>query len=290
MKPTTRDLLKDARRLIMAHGSTLTTNPLQLYTSVLPTIPHNTKIAKAYPAFATEPSLLRLGRDRDWPGHVSEWTNHTDEVYCVAFSADGTQSASCSWYKTARIWDTASGDCISILDHPQSISCVTFLPDGTRVVTRCGDRMVRIWDIASSSCTTVLEGHTEKVKSVAVSSDGMKIVSGSWDGTLRIWDVTSSDCITVLKSHIGGNPYFASPTQWVTSVAFSPDGTKVVSASDNVMKIWYLVGQECRTSLGGQTGAVTSVAFSVDGSRVISGSSDTTIRVWNATLGTASPS
>src|SRR5271154_6590575 len=58
-------------------------------------------------------------------------------------------------------------------------------------------------------------------------------------------------------------------TDVVTSVAFSPDGTRLASAScDNTVKLWdAAVGQELLT-LKGHTDYVYSVAFSPDGKRL----------------------
>ena len=58
----------------------------------------------------------------------------------------------------------------------------------------------------------------------------------------------------------------------VTSVAFSPDGKRIVSGSaDQTVKVWdAATGQEPST-LKGHTGAVTSVAFSPDGKRIAIG-------------------
>src|SRR5207302_1422226 len=71
----------------------------------------------------------------------------------------------------------------------------------------------------------------------------------------------------------------------VGSVAFSPDGSRLASASyDRTIKVWDLArGNEPRT-LAGHSGAVLSVAFSPDGSRVASASYQT-VKVWDAASG-----
>ena len=70
----------------------------------------------------------------------------------------------------------------------------------------------------------------------------------------------------------------------VFSVAFSPDGQRVVSGSrDGTMRLWDTqTGNPIGEPLEGHTDSVLSVAFSPDGQLVISGSSDRTIRVWSS--------
>ncbi|KAF7333241.1 WD40 repeat-like protein [Mycena sanguinolenta] len=78
-------------------------------------------------------------------------------------------------------------------------------------------------------------------------------------------------------------------TDWVNSVAFSPDGRHIVSGSDDkTIRIWNAAtGEAVGTPLEGHTGSVRSVAFSPDGRQIVSGSGDKTIRIWNAATGEA---
>jgi WD40 repeat protein len=69
------------------------------------------------------------------------------------------------------------------------------------------------------------------------------------------------------------------------SVAFSPDGTRIVSGSLDTLKVWYAESGGELMTLRGHEQLVQSVAFSPDGKRIVSGSSDSTLKVW----GTASP-
>jgi WD40 repeat protein len=76
-------------------------------------------------------------------------------------------------------------------------------------------------------------------------------------------------------------------TDFVRSVAFSQDGSRVVSGSyDKTVRIWNVTTGEVEAELlKGHTDFVRSVEFSQDGSRVVSGSNDKTVRIWNVTTG-----
>jgi eukaryotic-like serine/threonine-protein kinase len=79
-----------------------------------------------------------------------------------------------------------------------------------------------------------------------------------------------------LYGHMGG----------VMSAAFSPDGSRIVSASwDRTAKMWDARTGTPLLDLKGHTGAVSSVAFSPDGTRIITGSYDQTAKVWDARTG-----
>jgi len=72
----------------------------------------------------------------------------------------------------------------------------------------------------------------------------------------------------------------------VKSVAFSPDGTKVLTGSnDRTARLWETVSGKLLMTLTSHTDWVRSAAFSLDGTKVLTGSNDRTARLWETASG-----
>ncbi|TMQ19071.1 MAG: hypothetical protein E6J90_18860 [Deltaproteobacteria bacterium] len=67
----------------------------------------------------------------------------------------------------------------------------------------------------------------------------------------------------------------------VASATFSPDGKRVITASDNAAYIWDVsTGKQLATLVHPRD--VRSAAFSADGNRIVTASADNTARIWDA--------
>ena len=90
---------------------------------------------------------------------------------------------------------------------------------------------------------------------------------------VQLWDADSGKELAVLAGHTGQ----------VMNAAFSPDGTRIVTAGDNTARVWDASGNEL-TVLAGHTSRVNNAALNSYGTRIVTVSDDTA-RVWDARSG-----
>ena len=104
-----------------------------------------------------------------------------------------------------------------------------------------------------------------------------QLASSGNDTTIRIWDVATGQQLRVLKGH----------TDWVRSVAWSPDGKRLASGSDDLtIRIWNAATGDLVYVLDARKfyphGSIYALAWSPGGNQLAwGGLTDGTTRVWD---------
>jgi WD40 repeat protein/serine/threonine protein kinase len=232
------------------------------------------------------------------PGNLVQQFKMTDlpAVHAATISADGSLALSGHEEGVIVLWDTATGQPVRRLTsdtpaHSAAVYTVAFSPDGKLAASGDLDGHVCLWDVATGAEFRHLEGHTNAVLSVTFSPDGKQLATSSGevrqaqpgeDNTVRLWDVASGAEIRRFEGHQSA----------VWSVAFSPDGKKLVSSSgpllvagDTSIRVWDINTGAELVRIEGHHDSVGSVMFSPDGKYVLSGSDDNTARLWDAETG-----
>ena len=261
--------------------------------------------------------------------------------WSVIFSPDGKLVASGG--KALRLWNVETGEKVESFNI--RVYSLAFSPDGTCIAAGHrgrdideedsdgrGSYHIRVINLELAKASyfhahmpsggegiKLLKGEVppspfEEHVSVAYSPDGKQIASSSRDGIVRVWEVSTGESRTFDANN-------GIMEKWIYPVAFSPDGTKLVSETTLInlstgsctpgafrerfqvvssiafsadgrflalgfsgtaaFQIWDTSTRRMIVQLVGHRGEVSSVDFFPDGKRIMSASADGTIRVWD---------
>jgi WD40 repeat protein len=215
------------------------------------------------------------------------YRRHSDRVNALSWSPDSTRIASASDDRTVQVWEiSASNPLFSFGGHLGKVLAVAWSPDGARVASAGTDNTVQVWEVSTGRVLFTFNGHTDRVTALAWSPDGKYIASAANDRTVQVWEWardTSRNFFTSLLFHQRRVIIYRGHSQKVTGVAWSPDGRRIASTSnDKSMQLWDAITHRTGFLHRNALGSMNSVAWSPDSHFIASGGNDKTVQVWDA--------
>jgi cytochrome c len=159
--------------------------------------------------------------------------------------------------------------------HGGPVRAIAISSDGDSVLSGSFDTAAIRWSLATESAAQVLRFHSDAVNAVAFLKDGRMVTAGA-DAKIAIWTSGRQQPDQVFEGH----------TAPIASLAVSPDGARLASASwDHTVRVWSL-GDGAQQVLEGHSQQVNGVAFTPDGRSLVSVGYDRELRIWPLAGGT----
>ena len=233
-----------------------------------------------------------------------------DAVTAAAYDPRSTMVVTADADGTARLFSTATGAEIAVLEHDRAVTDASFSPDGRRVATASRDRTVRLWDRRGKLIRTL--PHEKAVLDLEFAANPAEpaLVTATGAGTVHIWGLKDSSH-TVVKTpgpeHVtispdgeyaavygadkiarvygvpgGASLFELRHDSQVLSAAFGPRKELLATGSPNkTARTWDLRQGDTTRSFDGFFGQVVDVAVSPNGQFVGAASADTTARIFD---------
>lgn len=228
------------------------------------------------------------------------------------FSADGTKVIIANGDKTPTLWNAESGAQIAKLE-PQTdrIYQAIFSPDSKMVVTSDVDGVTKIWNAADGKLISEFGSKKDRNFAAAWNADSTAIITLSPNSDARFWSVETGEMLFRLERSAALNLSLSPDGKSLAtihrddkkqlaqiwnaadgkllatlprekgedraySLVWSPDGTMLITASSETVRIWSDKGELLQTL----DKAVFPTSFSSDGKFLATGGKNDTGYVW----------
>jgi WD40 repeat protein len=221
------------------------------------------------------------------------------EVWMVAWSPKGRYIVSGGRMTTIQVWNPATGQKVAAYEgHSRMLPVVTNLawsPDEERIASTCIsfglDQTVHIWSARTGRTIAKIDMHmgpTDSAGGVSWSPDGRYLACGK-TREVRIYDSATRESVLIYKEHTEKHRESGDilpHSDWVGTVAWSPDGTCIASAGWQTIHVWDArTGATLATYIDHKE-SIRDITWSPDSQYIASASNDGTVHIWEARTGT----
>jgi WD40 repeat protein/serine/threonine protein kinase len=239
---------------------------------------------------------------------------HTHAVASLAWHPDGSKLATAAWDGTCRLWDLQTRQELGILGgHARHVFSVVWHPSGSHLATGGDDNRVKLWSAAATHEASELVEGDSPIRALRFSKDGSLIAGGDDAGFVSLWRAATGELV---KTYVGDPRPVRSmafdPMETVIAaarregpidfwevatgahqrtiqtksdemnwVSFSPDGTRVLTAGSEAVRMWDASSGQQVQALPGNAGGAVMARYSPDGSRVAVVGADGALRLWD---------
>jgi len=209
---------------------------------------------------------------------LDAWPTHRGVSRTLSVSRDGLTVATGGDDRTLAVRRMDGGRLLSRLRYRGAVIGVALSPDGRRVASATDDGRVVISTTDGRARRTVLQlaGETAAAYSaanyataVSFSSDGRRLAVGTLDGTARVVRADGVGRVEILRGH----------EQQVFDIGFDRGGTRVISTSDDAVRVWDVRGDR---DLPLAHPDARSASFSPDDRRIATVGHDGSLRLWRS--------
>jgi WD40 repeat protein len=179
---------------------------------------------------------------------------HTDTVYGLCFSPDGTKLASCGADRQVKVFEVPSGKLLKSFEgHTQHVLDIAWKADGKLLASAGADKVIKVWDcdkgealrsFPSNKGVGAKKGgpggsrqvsYTDEVARLAFVGTSAELVACSGD-QVTVWNVETGDWTRQITGAAG----------YLAAVGVSPDGSVVAAGGDDGV-VWLATGGDAFT-------------------------------------------
>jgi len=224
---------------------------------------------------------------------------HAGSVSNLLFTSDGKSLISAGGESVIRIWDSSTGQEIRrFVGHEAPVCSIALTSDGMILASGGEDHTIRLWGVPTGRELKHWPIAEDARPLVAFSPNGKVLASGGSGSSFVLWDVNTGKEIRQFKGQENERDRWRrSEGGSISSLAFTPDGRRILSAQPGGLILWDLTtGKRLRNyetssqggwSIGNRWGNVTSldvskaISFSADGEAFIApGDQNGEIHIW----------